>query len=239
MINSYCSLVIKNIYHYDISRCYYNILKSINYNLEDIDPLDKKSRNIKIGFIQKNNPIIASYLNNCTNNLIDNYLIQNNIHDSDVIIRNKDGIYITKKLLKTDISIPIDFRYIVNKIIIDCYRKSYILIIKDGIEVKCENKKLYDNRFYKLISNINFSDKRNISNNIENVRQCVFKCDDYLPFVIKDSDDLYIPVKKYGNIKIDRSIITNNMININDIDKLYIWTTFIWKYCRSIILTYL
>ena len=78
-ISKNSSLVLSTLFSYDFSACAYNILKSIGWDLSNIDFDDKKKRNIQIGLLQKDNPRLAKFLLNSINNLVNHYFIINDI----------------------------------------------------------------------------------------------------------------------------------------------------------------
>ena len=95
-INKNLKLVLRDIYSYDISTCHYNILKKYGFNLSKINKDDKITRNIQIGQMMKSNSQITSLLRNTTNSLIDEYINKNGIEEDDIVIRQYDGMIITK-----------------------------------------------------------------------------------------------------------------------------------------------
>lgn len=237
MINNTCPLVINDLYHYDISKCYYNILKSIGWDMSDIPEDNKEERNKKIGILQKKHPQLSSYLINSTNNIIDHYLIKNNVDEkNDLIVRQRDGIIVKKKLNFISSTIPIDFRYSILKIIIDIKRRMFLLIKTDGqVEVKGVSNKPADHTFYEMFKNIDFGNKRSISDSIERMRQSFFRSENIKWFAIpSDNDSFLIPIKDFGLCKLNLS--TLSIIDQSDVDKLYVWKNYVWPFCQSIII---
>ena len=83
-------LIYNDLYEYDFTSCYYNLLKNIGWEMDDIDPNNKKQRNIKIGLLQKNNKYIGEYLQNTVENLIDFYINENNLDKKEILLRKEE-----------------------------------------------------------------------------------------------------------------------------------------------------
>ena len=52
MINQTCSLILKDLYFYDVVSAFPTIMNNVNYNFKDIDLDNKTERNIFIGLEQ-------------------------------------------------------------------------------------------------------------------------------------------------------------------------------------------
>ena len=110
-INKGCKLFLNQVYSYDISQCHYSILKSLGFNLENINENDKETRNTQIGLLMRDNPRITSVLRDITNSTISEYLVRNDISPEDLIIRQYDGIIIKRLLNITDYHLSLDHFY--------------------------------------------------------------------------------------------------------------------------------
>jgi len=238
IINKDCSLILSNLYYYDIPMCYYNILKSIGWDLSNIDPINKEERNIKIGILQKNNKELSRYLINSTDNIINSYLKFNKIDtNTELIVRQRDGIIVTRKLDCNTITIPLEYRSFILRIVIDSNRIKFLTIYENGeVETKGIRDKPEDSSFYAMFNNISFSNYRSIIDSIESMRRSIFTSDNIYWFSIPCEEGYLVPIKKYGMIKLKKSTLT--VVDMEDIDRNYIWRNYIWDFCNSILLTY-
>ena len=102
-INS--DFVITNIYEYDIAKANISILVSLGYITEDdyrkYYSMDKKEREIKIGYIQKNNPQIKAALEDGFMRARRMLIVENSIEDEEIIAIKKDALYVTRPLMIT------------------------------------------------------------------------------------------------------------------------------------------
>ena len=108
-INENVKLILRDVYLYDIEACHYTIMTKLGMDLTGIDRNDKLERNIAIGKMMRKNPKLTSILRNTTRSIIDEYITRNNIQENDIILRQYDGIIITKTLKETNVnSIPLN-----------------------------------------------------------------------------------------------------------------------------------
>jgi len=236
-ISKDCNLVLSDLYLYDFKSCYYNILKSINWDLTSIEEMDKKTRNIQIGYMQRENTKLANYLTTTTEGLVDFYIKLNNLKDTEIISRQKDGLIITKKLTIQDQTMPIDLREVISKLIISVDRKKFLTITLEGVvEVKGIRNKTINTDFYKLFRNLDFSRKKSVLVGLESIRKNILKSNNILYFT-RETDDMYfVPIKNEGDLKINKSSLS--FIDINDIDKNQIWSELIWPFAESLLIHY-
>jgi len=235
-INKTCNLVLSTLFNYDFSACAYNILKSIGWNLEGVDFQNKERRNIQIGLLQRDNPRLSTFLLDSITNLVDRYLMINNIsRDDDLIVRARDGFIVTKDLKILDQSMPIDLRNTISKMIISSDRKKYLAINTDGsIDVKGIRNKTVDISFYSLFRNLEFTTKRKLLIGVEMMRQSVLDSNNVMWFTIFDGDAYQIPIIGSGILKLNRASL--KLIEPEEIDKLFLWEEYIWPFARSILI---
>ena len=118
-INKNCRLFLNNVYSYDISACHYNILKSMNYDISNIEKDDKLKRNTQIGILMRDNPKLTSVIRSTTESLINEYILRNKIPEDSIVIRQYDGFMSLKPLkITTDQYLPIDLQSIFSVFII-------------------------------------------------------------------------------------------------------------------------
>jgi hypothetical protein len=238
MFDKNCSLVSTDLYEYDIRSCYYTILKSINYDgINNIDPFNKLKRNIEIGLIQKNNKNIANFLSRQTNSLIDLYLSENKIKKEEVVFRSKDGFICKRKLNKLNISIPIEERNNILRLIISVNRNCGLLIYSTGeVSVKGLNYKSIDNSYFKLFSKINYSNKSSVVRSISLLRKTILNSSNnqWFCFEGEGESEYIVPIKNFGFLKIQKS--SSDRITNSEIDKEFLWETNIWMFCRPLLM---
>lgn len=238
IISNDCPLILSDLYLYDITACYYNILKNIGWDLTNINYLNKTQRNIEIGILQKNNPTLSKFLLNEVTKIIDYYIEYNRISYNNIIVRQRDGFISQKKLLNTSCSIPLDLRCNILRLILSSDRKIFLYITDDNkVIIKGITNKLIDSSVYNLLLNINYNSKRTISKSIESIKQIFFSCTNIRWYGWENSKGYAIPIKHQGIINLNKSAIS--MIEIEDIDKEYIWRHYIWIFLSSVILTYM
>lgn len=232
-INKECNLVLTDLYEYDFSSCYYNILKCINWDLSEIEETDKKKRNIQLGLLQQKNKDLSKFLLKKTEDLIDLYLIENNINQQSIIVRQRDGLILSQKMEKLNISLPIDFRTQIIKMIIDVKRTKFLFIThKNKVIVKGITKPL-NCEFFDFFKNINFHNKYNTIDALEKLRHNILKSNKIEQFCFKISEtEILIPLISEGLISMRKSSIKN--IDITDINKMYTWENCIWPFVESI-----
>lgn len=235
-ISSVCNLVLSNLYGYDFSACAYNILKSINWDLSEVEFENKEKRNIQIGYIQRNNPNVANFLLNSINNLVDHYFNVNGISKENVIIRMRDGFIIDKPLNIIDITMPIDLRTIYSKIILSYDRSKCVGITNNGyIEVKGIRNKTLDISFFNMFKNLNFSTQKSLMVGLENIRKTILSSENIEWFMrVNDEESYIVPIMNTGLLKLNKASL--RMVDIDEIDKYFIWEEYIWPFARSILI---
>jgi len=202
--------------------------------MDSIEYKDKQSRNVRLGYIQKEYPKIAQSLSFSITKLVDFYLDSSNIKKEDIILRLKDGVFLKKPLTNLNKTLPIDFRGIVSKLILTTDRRSWMIIKKDSVVVKGISNKPIDSSFYNLFNKINYNSKKAIITSLDKIRYSVLSSDNIGWFCFENGEHIVVPMKKMGLIKFNKTIFGN--ISINDIDKKYTWEEYIWPFCRSIII---
>lgn len=236
MLNQTCALILQNLFEYDFSSCYYEILKSVGWDLSNVDEKNKKSRNLSIGYIQRENPRIAEYLQGTVDKLIDHYIRENHIKEEEIILRQKDSITVTKSLSITNSTLSLDLRGVISKLIIDSERKKWLIIYTGGeVIAKGFLKKTRDMSFLNLFRNLDFSNKINLISGLERIRQKIYSEENINWFLQEDENDSFsIPITDIGFIKINKSAI--NSISIKDIDREFLWKEYIWPFAESILI---
>lgn len=236
MVNSKCPLVLSNCFEYDFSSCFYSILKGIGWDLSQIDALDKKSRNMQIGYIQRENPRVAEYLQGTVTRLIDHYLRENGVDETEVILRQKDGITLTRRLAHNNTTMTLELRGIISKLIIDVTRRRWLIIYADGtVVVKGITRKVKNMDFFNMFRGLDYSNKASLVSGLERIRQKIFSTPDISWFLQEEDDGAFsVPITGVGFITISRSSVSS--ISPGDIDRQFLWEEYIWPFGESILI---
>jgi len=234
-----CKEIIKeNLFQYDISSCYFNLMNSLG--LEELPKSfrdDKELRNRKIGLIQKKNPTLSSYFISMVDLSIESFLQRNNINMDQIAVIQRDG-FICSKILNTKLlSLPIRYEGKINKLIISPNRKSFLYNIDAKMYVKGILNKPYNLSFYNFFNHINYSSPKNICQSIEKIRQAYFKSHNIEYFLIPHKNSDFLVYLKGYDIIIERK--STNLIDNSEIDKLKYWKIYMWPFCQSIMNYYI
>lgn len=238
-VNKQCPLVLSDLYEYDFSACGYNILQNSGWDMTDIEYSDKEKRNVEIGYLQRNNPRVAYFLHSTMENLINFYISENKLSElNDVIIRTKDSIITCKSLSLTNLTMPIEFRGVISKLIISADRKMWLIVRSDGkVDVKGIKDKPMDISFYNMFRNIDYTTSKSIVHSMEQMRQTVLKKGNLLWYCREGDDDkILLPVRNIGIIKFKRSTVGS--VDISEVDKRFLWEDYMWPFCRSLMIHY-
>jgi len=239
-INPNLELILKEVYIYDIKSCHYTLLKSNGYNLENIDPNNKLSRNIAIGKMMQKNPRLTEFLRSTTIALIDEYITANEIDDDDIVIRQYDGLLLTKLLHKNNIQeIPLNLRRTFDVFISSIKRNMYIAIdtMQDysfkGISFRYPTI----DQIYKKICQVNFFNKIELFKGLERIKKSFFKSNDVNLFAIPTKNDKFsIFLLGYGEMEISSG--TLKLIDTDEIDKQRYFDIYLSPFTKSIVSQY-
>lgn len=238
-INKDCKLFLRDIYSYDISSCHYTILKKIGIDLSGIDENDKEGRNIQIGIMMRDNPRITRVLRSTTEATISEYLNINNIKDEDIILRQYDGVIITKRMKDiTSCNLPIELQDVFQNFIISIDRRQYIAYNGKNSKIRGvphlypEMKKILDK-----LSRINYSNKTVLFQSLQKIKDEILMSNNPKLYCIPISDEKYnVFLKKYGEITITKNAI--KLIDTDEIDKLKYFDYYIRQFTQSIVLEF-
>lgn len=164
-VNKECPLFLTDLHLYDFEACYWNILKRLDYDLDDIPFENKKERNIAIGKLQSQNPRLAQTLYRVAEDLVSEFIYRNQINEDDIIVRQRDGLISKCPLEESTLPSGIEFKKRANLsfLIISTDRRKILYEKQGHIEVKgvpflYPEVKSYYNRFLYL----NFLSKRSL-----------------------------------------------------------------------------
>jgi len=237
-INAHDQYLLRNLYFYDIESCHYQILSGLGYDLSNIDETDKLRRNTQIGIMMRDNPRLVKILRNITTSTIDSYLKLNRVRKSQIVLRQYDGILLTKRLEFTDEFIPLPLRTIYDIFIISLFGNSYLAY--DGVKEKIKGVRyLYPEMeyFLKKILKFNFIDKRTVFRQLQDLKDEILFSSNPLNFVIPDGDSSYVFLKDFGQTKISRSLA--KIMDASDIDRIKYFELYIEPFTKAIAYHYL
>ena len=236
-INPNVKLVLRNIYLYDIEACHYTILKMIGYDISHIDKDDKLGRNTAIGKLMRRNPRLTSVLRSTTKSIIDEYITRNSIKPDHILLRQYDGIIISKPLVETNIShIPLNKRKEFEIFISSINRKMYIAFDNEHQTTAKGIPFRYDemNQIYRQICRINYANRDSIFRNLQLIKDKFLNSENPKLFGIPLSNGkVKIFLNGYGEIEISPK--TLKIIDTDDIDKEKYFKFYIEPFTKSIV----
>jgi len=239
-INENCKLVLRDLYLYDIEACHYTIMGKLSLDLNHIDREDKTKRNIQIGQMMRKNPRLTSLLRSTTRSVINEFISINKIEKNDIILRQYDGIIISKILRITDTHhIPLNIRKHFQIFISSVDRRKYIALdSKQNVIIKgipLRYKRI--DEIYKRICNINFVRKESIFRNLQKIKDSIINSKDPKLFAIPLKNGKFsIFLKEYGQIEVSSSIL--KIMDTDDIDKVRYFKHYIEPFTKSIVIEF-
>jgi len=233
MINQTSSLVLRDLYSYDVVSAYPNILKGQHFDFKDINLENKTERNIFIGKSQIGNENLSSFLQESVDNLVKFYLQENQIPEEDIIITQKDG-FIIKRMLENDNEfINMALREFIDVLILSPSRDKFIYLVEDKIIIKGVSH-LYDEmeKFLQRFKNLNFYDKSILFEQMDEIKNSLFNSDNKSLFLIPIDDQKYIISTYKGDIQIKDP----DLVSVNEINKQKYFDHFVKEFLESIYL---
>ena len=239
-INKNAKLVLRDLYLYDIEACHYTIMQKLDLDLSHINRADKTERNIQIGKMMRKNPRLTSLLRNTTRSVIDEFIHINKITDDDIILRQYDGIIITKTLHYTDTKhIPLNIRKHFQLFISSIDKQKYIALTNKGKIIIKGVPFRYDkmDKIYELICKINYMRKESIFRNLQKIKDNMIKSKDPKLFAIPSRNDKFnIFLKEYGQLEVSKAAL--KIMDPDDIDKERYFKFYIEPFTKSIVVEF-
>ena len=236
-VNENTKLVLRDVYLYDIESCHYSIMQTLGLNLSGINKENKLERNTQIGKMMQKNPKLTSLLRNTTRSIIDEYIRANNVVDSEILLRQYDGILTTRTFNITDLGgIPFNIRKHFLIFILSIDRKKYIAL---DTEMKTTIKGIsfrYDemDKIYKTICQLNFTNKESLFRNLQLIKDNIMTTKNINLFGIpSDSKRFHIFLKEYGQVEVSKS--TLKIMDPDDIDREKYFNFYISPFTKSIV----
>lgn len=228
----------RDVHIYDIEACHYTILKNKGFDLSDIDPEDKLGRNIAIGQMMRDNPRITSLLRNTTESVINDYINANSILEDEIVIRQYDGLILTRQIKTTNIGhIPLERRKTFDIFISSIKRNSYIAIDRERkLSVKGVAHQ-YDamNEMYKQLCIAIDVNKNARFERLQKIKDEFFELDDPGLFGIPLKNGKFnIFLKGYGEIEVSQS--TLKIMDTDDVDRERYFHFYIEPFTKSIVI---
>jgi hypothetical protein len=233
-INKTCNFINRDLYFYDFKSAYPRIMGGIDWDFSSVDLNDKEGRNIQIGLSQRDNENLSSYLINTVTSMVDYYIKRNGLkEEEDVIVTQRDGLITKKSLLITDELMKLDFRGMIQLLVITTDRKKYLSVRDDNkVEVKGVQN-VYDELFiiYNRFSNLNFFDKKVLFSQLHAIRKAVFKIEDKKFFMIPFNEEIVVQ-----SLNGPRVVSGELAFSIKDIDKLKYYNHYFREFVESVFL---
>lgn len=173
-VSETCPLFLTDLHLYDFEACYWNILKRMDYDLDNIPFENKKERNIAIGKLQSQDPRLAQHLYKVAEDLVSEFIYRNELNEEDIVVRQRDGLITKKRLEETTLPSGIEFkkRASLSFIIIARDRRKFLYRDQDGKIVVKGVPFLYDEmrQYFQRFSSLNFLSKRTLCSQLQSLR---------------------------------------------------------------------
>ena len=226
----------KDLYLYDIEACHYNIMKSMGLDISHLNKDNKLERNIQIGQMMKKNPRLTSLLRNTTRSIIDEYIERNNVTEDEIVIRQYDGLILTRGLQETNLgSIPLNRRKFFEVFISSIDRTKYISkdsltnVSVKGVPFRYPNI----DTIYGKICKLNFAKKGAIFRGLQKIKDDFFNSEDPNLFGVPLKNGKFnIFLKRYGELQVSEQ--TLKIMDTDDIDKERYFDFYIVPFTKSI-----
>ncbi len=236
-INQNLKLVLKDLYLYDIEACHYNIVKKMGLDISELDENDKLGRNIAIGKMMRKNPRLTSVIRNTTRSIIDEYIRRNDIKDDEIVIRQYDGMILTRGLQETNVGqLPLNRRRFYQVFIASIDRSKYISL--DSTE-KTSIKGIpfrypHIDAVYQKICKLNFGKKGAIFRGLQNIKDAFLNSNDSKLFGVPLKNGKFnVFLTQYGEMQVSEQ--TLKIMDTDDIDKKRYFDFYIVPFTKSIV----
>lgn len=236
-INETMSLVLKNIYVYDIQACHYNLLIKFGYDVSNLNKDNKTERNTQIGKMMREDSNLSKKLRSTTDSIIDTYITENKIDVSNIVLRQYDGLILNKQLLTiTGALLPLDLRKVFQMFISSIDRKMYIALTNEEKTVIKGVSNKYDamNYYYtKLCRTALLGSKPGIFKNLQEIKNEILTSKKPQLFAIPAGEKKFVIfLKEYGEVEVSSS--TLNIIETDDIDKVRYFQKYLLPFTKTL-----
>lgn len=235
-LNNNLRLILRDVHVYDIEACHYTILNNLGFDLTGVDPEDKIGRNIHFGKMMRDNPKITHLLRNTTESIISDYISKNKIQDNEIVIRQYDGLLLTRMLTNTNIGhIPLERRNTFQIFISSIDRTKYIAYDNNfevTIKGVANRYELMDQMYLKLCKIVMMGNKDSIFSNLQKIKDTILNSKDANLFGVPTKDDkVIIFLNGYGELEVSKS--TLKIMDTNDIDRERYFKYYIEPFTKS------
>jgi len=212
----------------------------LGYDMSKIGYDDKFERNKQIGQMMRDNPRLTSLLRNKTKTIIDEYILENNVSEDEIVIRQYDGLLLTRGLRERNINeIPLDLRRSFEIFIMSFDRTKYIARDSTGkTSIKGVSFRYPEiDMLYEKICKINFSNKSAIFKMLHKIKTDFLYSDNPFLFGVPlKNGKVNINLKGYGEMEISKP--TLKIMDTDDIDKQKYFDFYITPFTKSIVVEY-
>lgn len=240
-LNENLNLVLTNAFLYDIEACHYTIMNNLGYDMTEIPYDDKFERNRKIGQMMRDDPELTNILRTTTESTIDEYILKNNVKEDEIIIRQYDGMILTRGLTENNVTeIPLDLRRNFEIFIMSIDRTKYIArdfntgeLTTKGIPFRYPQI----DDIYEKICKLNFAHKSSLFKRLFKIKNDFLNSSDSNLFGVPlKNGNFNIFLKRYGEMEI--SAPTLRIMDTDDIDKEKYFDFYITPFTKSIVVEY-
>jgi len=190
--------------------------------------------------MMQKNPRLTEFLRSTTIALIDEYITVNEIEEDDIVIRQYDGLLLTKLLHKNNIQeIPLNLRRTFDVFISSIKRDMYIAIdtIQEHSIKGVPFRYSHMDQIYKKLCQVNFFNKIELFKGLERIKHSILKSRDVNLFAIPTKNDKFsIFLLGYGEMEISPG--TLNLIDTDEIDKQRYFKIYLSPFTKSIVSQY-
>lgn len=239
-INNQLKLVLRDLYLYDIEACHYNIMKKLGFDMNEIDADDKLGRNIRIGQMMQENPRLTSILRNTTKAIIDEYINKNNVKEDQIVLRQYDGIILTRTLKETSLKqTPLDLRKTFQIFISSIERNKYIALDNSnkttikGVSFRYPEIDIIYNQICRSVD----LNRESMFKRLQKIKDN-FMCSKNAKFfaIPSKNNKFSVYLKRYGEIEVSPQTI--KIMDTEDIDKERYFNFYIQPFTKSIIVEF-
>jgi hypothetical protein len=228
----------QSVYSYDIPACHYNILKNSGFDVSHLPVDDKFERNKLIGLMMRDDKNLTKFLRQTTIKVIDYYIETNEIKKSELLLRQYDGLYTTKKLcLKHNPIFPIklELKNFYPIFLFSICKTMYIASDdKNNLLVKGVPDKYPEiENFYQQLLTINYLSKKSISVSLNMLKEKLFSDDNLALFLIPNDRGFKLYLDDFGEMIISKKAI--KMVDINEIDKYQYFSLYLEPFFKAIV----
>jgi len=227
----------QSVYSYDIPACHFNILKNSGFDVSHLPENDKLERNKMIGLMMRENRELTNFLRETTKQIIDYYIQLNNLKKEELLLRQYDGFYTTRKLtLKHYEGFPakLEEKNFYQVFLFSINKAMYIAKSGNDLLVKGVPDK-YDemNKLYDQLLQINFMSKQSISTSLNYLKNYLLTTNNLNMFLIPIKNSLKIYIEEFGEMIVGKRAV--KMIQIDEIDRYQYFKIYLEPFFKAIV----